>query len=167
MLKKDFILTSCGHAAHNGVGGGINVWSFSPEGKELKNYRWGTNRGPNDEGLPFTEKQHEANVKTIVDFMKSSQKRWDKIKQNKDDEEDKKPKNKCKLYNCPCIWPWEEQKCETEEIHKLSGSCWEKLAEFNCSDNPDKKKKSEALEKGLEKAKKENKPVLYFGNTGG
>jgi hypothetical protein len=78
---------------------------------------------------------------------------------------------KAGLYNCGCKhgchqWTAANPRTplfEKEELCKQGSACWGDLAQFNCA----KGKKAEVMEQAFAEARKTNRPLLYFGNTGG
>jgi hypothetical protein len=87
--------------------------------------------------------------------------------------EDKKPAEKkpakkvCKIHNCACHIDWGNRKLfETEEMWKLSQTCWGELAQVIVAEKTEKAH-SRCLEKAYAQARKSGKIVLYVGNTGG
>ena len=65
---------------------------------------------------------------------------------------------------CECKLDERSRKmCETDDLWKKCNTCWGEIAQFQCL----KGTKKQIMDKACAEARKENKLVLYIGNTGG
>jgi hypothetical protein len=67
LLRQHFIVVSVPFAQQNGCGGGVKAYAYTADRQKFDEFHWGTDR--RHSGLPFLERQHEANVTAVREFL--------------------------------------------------------------------------------------------------
>lgn len=74
ILSENYLVLVDTHSGHTGVTFGIQTWIYSPEGKEITNYWWGT--GP----IRKKEQNHYKRVKEVANVLTKAVEKWNKTK---------------------------------------------------------------------------------------
>jgi hypothetical protein len=67
LLRQHFIVVSVPYAQQNGCGAGVKVHAYTADRQKFDEFHWGTDR--RHSGLPFLERQHDANVRAVQSFL--------------------------------------------------------------------------------------------------
>ncbi|HYT87264.1 MAG TPA: hypothetical protein VEL76_00960, partial [Gemmataceae bacterium] len=67
LLRQHFIVVSVPFSTQNGCAGGVKAYAYTPDRQKFDEFHWGTDR--RHSGLPFLERQHEANVTAVRTFL--------------------------------------------------------------------------------------------------